>query len=166
MFAGFFRLLVDMEWFMQRLSLVSPLKHIINAMMIVIYGMDRCEHESEYEQEAFKLRNITEEEARPRWINSLTTLVNYQLQLSAEPNEKLIEMFKNSTIEPEVKLVSFMGLNSGKRGDDTKALILRHFNLGSTVPEYWEEIQSLGIYILVYAIILYSCMFIRFRSRK
>ena len=166
LFSGFFRLIADMNWYMAQLSWVSFLKQVINSLMISIYGFGRCEHEDAIAREAFIQRNVSEAEARPSWINSLTTLIDYQMALSESKDPNLLAI-KNQSLEAEDKLVRYMGLNIGTDPVNAKRpLVLQHFNLQPSPEAYWHELYIMLDYIVLFAALLYLVMVIKFTRKN
>jgi len=153
---------------MQILSYSSFLKQSVNSIMICFFGLGRCELELQLDREQFLTQNISEQDARPSWINSLTTLINYQAMMSNIPDPNLAA-FRDPTLEQEEKLVRYMGL-AGKSPDlqngTRKALILHYFDLDSDLDAYWREIYALVDYIAIFAVLLYIVMVAMFSHNR
>lgn len=169
MFSGFFRLISEMDWFMAQVSWISFLKQAINSVLISQYGLNRCEYEDRLDYERFLKRNVSEADARPSWINSMTTLIDYQLMLTETNDTNLLEI-KNGNLESEEKLVRYMGLNivsnNKERTTMKQAIVLQHFDLKPDFESYWEQITILSYYIVILAIILYIVMAFKFNRKR
>lgn len=169
MFSGFFRLVADMSWFMAQLSVISFIKQIINALMIAIYGLGRCEHEEVVDRDAFLARNLSEAEGRPAWITSMVRLIEYQKIMAGEDGGEADSGNGTLALEPEEKLIRYMGLNINPQdaGSGPKtALILQHFNVGPSYEAYWTEIRDLFNYVIFFAVLLYAVMYSKYTRRN
>lgn len=158
--SGFFKLVSNMSELVLYFSYISFMKPTVNAIMIAIYGLGRCEYEAQKEAALMAARNETMPLKRPRWIESLATLVEYQASLS---NSTENEIYKNQSIEQEDKLIHYMGLRSGENGN--RAYLLAYFDINDDYQAYWNEIENLLFYIILFALVLFVSIKLKIKRK-
>lgn len=160
--SGFFKLVANMSEGILYFSYISFMKPTVNAIMIAIYGFGRCEYEVQKEATLMVALNKTMPLKRPKWIESLTTLIEYQATLS---NSKENEIYKNKSVEHEDKLIHYMGLGSSDDGNNNRAYLLTYFNVKDDYEAYWNEIENLLIYIIFFVIVLFLTIKLKIRRK-
>lgn len=160
-------MLTDMSELIRFLSYTSLLRPAMNALLIVVYGLDRCQWEYQNLKNKFASMNQSGELKRPEWIDSLSSMIDLQISISSVNSS--LHALQNTSLEKEDKLIKYMGYSGSNTNDastDVTAMVLQHFDLQPTYESYWAQINELTLYIIILSISLYLLMMFKLRRSK
>jgi hypothetical protein len=156
-FSGFFRKLPLIPWFLQGFSYISYIRYGLSAVLIVMYGIGRCEyehHKIEIELGAnFSL-------VRPKWMETISYLVEQQGlgPTVAEGDEEVVS-------DPDSIVMSFFGgKKMAQMGNITTSLILDQFDIIGEESYMWSNIHILIGFIISFRIITYLVLLYKVRK--
>lgn len=141
---------------MDFLSNISFLRPSLNAVLIAIFGLGRCDYENVQELELINHKfNSTGQFERPDWIDRVIPML------------KVIDtegIMKSKTIANEEKLYRFMGLKNAS--DENIPMVLQYLKIGHDWNDYWNQIIELILHCIFSSILLFIIMTLRLKRKK
>lgn len=141
---------------MDIISRISFLRPSLNAILIAIFGLNRCEYENFQELELINNEfNSTGEFKRPDWIDRVVPLL------------KVIDtegIMKSKKIANEDKLYRFMGLKNSS--NENISMVLQYLKIGHDWNDYWNQIKELAVHCIFCFILLFIVMMLRLKRKK
>lgn len=134
------------------LSYISFFRYSLSALLIAVFGMDRCSYEHWLAELKLDMTNLT----RPQWLRTMSLVFEYQKFLggSDDENDDYV-LDTGADTEPEDNIMIMFGGKSTVGNNTVKSLILSQFEMDDSVEAFWTEIKFLSIFVLITYVLVY-----------
>ena len=158
-FAGFFRKLSLMPSYMIPMSYISFFRYALSALLISVFGLNRCSYEHWLAELELGVFNLT----RPQWLRYMSTIFELQSFMGDSDKDTDGEVEKR---EPEENIMlMFGGKNALTNGSDT-SLILAQFEIDGSDDSFWWEIQLLSMFVCFMHILIYFVLVLKVGRKR